>query len=76
MKLNYTIGRAWPGDVINIYANNDLARKELGWQPKYSLEEMISTAWKWEQKLKIDGLFYNGKFSELNYIITITNRRV
>jgi len=30
------------------------------------LDDMIATAWKWEQKLKIDERFYNEKFSELN----------
>ncbi len=66
IALNYTIGPRRPGDVIAIYANNDLARKELGWQPKFSLEEMMSTAWRWEQKIKMDESFYNSKFSELN----------
>jgi len=66
MPLNYTIGPRRPGDVVAIYANNDLARKQLGWLPQYSLEDMMSTAWKWEQKLKVDERFYNGKFSELN----------
>jgi UDP-glucose 4-epimerase len=66
IKLNYTIGPRRPGDVIAIYANNDLARNQLGWIPKYSLEDMMATAWKWEQKLKMDEKFYNGKFSELN----------
>jgi UDP-glucose 4-epimerase len=64
--LNYVIGPRRPGDVVAIYANNSLARKQLGWQPKFSLEEMMATAWKWEQKLKLDEKFYNGKFSELN----------
>ncbi len=54
VTLNYAIGPRRPGDVIAIYANNDLARKILGWDPKFSLEEMMSTAWKWEQKLKVD----------------------
>jgi UDP-glucose 4-epimerase len=66
IKLNYVIAPRRPGDVIAIYANNDLARKQLGWIPKFSLEEMMATAWKWEQKLKVDEKFYNGKFSELN----------
>ncbi|MDR3717023.1 MAG: UDP-glucose 4-epimerase GalE [Puia sp.] len=66
VKLNYAIGPRRPGDVIAIYANNDLAKKQLGWKPHYSLEEMMSTAWRWEQKLKADEKFYNGKFSELN----------
>src|SRR5450432_3475532 len=64
--LNYIIGPRRPGDVVSIYANNDLARNELGWVPKYSLEDMLSTAWRWEQKIKIDESFYNSKFSELN----------
>jgi UDP-glucose 4-epimerase len=66
VKLNYSIGQRRPGDVIAIYANNDLAKKQLGWVPKFSLEEMMSTAWKWEQKLKLDEKFYDGKFSPLN----------
>ena len=48
VKLNYVIGPRRPGDVIAIYANNDLARNELDWDPKFSLEEMMATAWKWE----------------------------
>ncbi len=64
--LNYIIGPRRPGDVIAIYANNDLARRELGWSIKYSLDDMLSTAWRWEQKIKNDESFYNSKFSELN----------
>ena len=64
--LNYVIGPRRPGDVVSIYANNDLARNVLGWIPKYSLEDMLSTAWRWEQKIKMDESFYNSKFSELN----------
>ncbi|HTQ64296.1 MAG TPA: UDP-glucose 4-epimerase GalE [Puia sp.] len=66
LKLNYAIGPRRPGDITAIYANNDLAKKQLGWIPHFSLDEMMSTAWKWEQKLKMDEKFYNGKFSELN----------
>jgi UDP-glucose 4-epimerase len=66
VKLNYQIGPRRPGDVIAIYANNDLAKRQLGWQTEFGLEDMMSTAWKWEQKLKTDEKFFNGKFSELN----------
>ena len=66
VKLNYTIGPRRPGDVVAIYANNDLARKKLGWNPKFSLEDMLATAWRWEQKIKMDETFYNSKFSGLN----------
>jgi UDP-glucose 4-epimerase len=64
--LNYIIGPRRSGDVVAIYANNDLAKKQLGWDPKFTLDDMISTAWKWEQKLKVDEKFYNEKFTGLN----------
>ena len=66
VKLNYTIGPRRPGDIMSIYANNDLAKKALGWQPKYGLEEMVTTAWKWEQRLKADEKVFSGKPGELN----------
>ena len=60
VKLNYEIGPRRAGDVIAIYANNDLAKKELGWSTKFSLEEIMATAWKWELKLKAgDTVFGN-----------------
>jgi len=66
IKLNYTIGPRRPGDVISIYASNDLAKALLGWEPKYSLEDMVATAWKWEQRLKADETVFAGKPGELN----------
>ena len=47
-KLNYEVGPRRAGDVISIYANNDLAKKELNWIPKYGLDDMMSSAWKWQ----------------------------
>ena len=66
VKLNYVIAPRRPGDVIAIYANNDYARNQLGWTPKYSLEDMMNTAWKWEQKIKADESFYSKKPADLN----------
>lgn len=51
-KLNYQIGPRRSGDVVAIYANNNKARNELGWVPKYNLEDMMDTAWKWELHLQ------------------------
>ena len=53
-KLNYKIGERRPGDVIAIYANNDLAVNNLSWQIKYDLDEMMRTAWKWELNIEKD----------------------
>ena len=49
-KLNYTLGKRRPGDVEAIYADNKKARNELGWETKFSLKEMMKSAWEWEKK--------------------------
>ena len=52
VKLNYEIGPRRPGDVVAIYANNNLAVRELGWKIQYNLKDMMKTAWDWELKIK------------------------
>lgn len=52
IQLNYSITNRRPGDVVAIFANNEKARHTLGWKPLTSLEDMLLTAWKWEQKQK------------------------
>jgi len=66
VQLNYEIGPRRAGDVIAIYANNDLARQRLGWNPQFSLEEMMRTAWEWEQRLKADDTIFSGQPAQLN----------
>lgn len=51
-KLNYTIGPRRAGDIVQIYANNNLAQTDLGWIPQKGIDEIMATAWKWEQQLK------------------------
>ena len=66
LKLNYEMGPRRPGDIVAIYANNDLAKQLLGWNPKFSLEEMMDTAWKWEQRIKHDEDLLTKQVSGLN----------
>jgi len=66
VKLNYKIGPRRPGDIIAIYANNSLAKNGLNWEPKFSLDEMMSTAWKWELKLRDDALLHNNLNFQMN----------
>lgn len=66
VKLNYVIGPRRPGDVVAIYANNDHAIHTLGWSIKYSLEDMMRTAWQWELHLKEDEKLYQGRSKDLN----------
>ncbi len=65
VKLNYVIGPRRPGDVVAIYANNEYARRQLNWETKYTLDDMMATAWKWEQRLKVDEKFFS-KSADLN----------
>ncbi len=51
VQLNYEVGPRRAGDIVAIYANNDKAVKQLGWSCKYGLDDMMLTAWKWEQSL-------------------------
>lgn len=65
-KLNYKIGARRPGDVIAVYSDNSYAIKELGWQPVYSLTDMMDTAWKWELKLADDATLHNNSNFGMN----------
>ena len=66
VKLNYNIGPRRAGDIVAVYANNELAKKQLGWNPQYSLEDMMATSWKWELKLKEDEVNFSHPGVEKN----------
>lgn len=65
-KLNYKIGPRRPGDIMAIYANNSFAKEKLKWDPKYSLDEMMATAWKWELKLHDDASLHSVANFQMN----------
>jgi UDP-glucose-4-epimerase GalE len=46
-KVPTHIGPRRPGDPPELVADPSLAKKLLNWKAKYSLDEIISTAWKW-----------------------------
>jgi UDP-glucose 4-epimerase len=50
-KLNYRIAGRRPGDVEKVWADTTKANHELGWRSERSLDEMMYSAWKWEQNL-------------------------
>jgi len=51
-KLNYQIVARREGDITSAYANTDKANKVLGWKSQLTLEEALTAAWKWEQKIR------------------------
>jgi UDP-glucose 4-epimerase len=36
------------GDPVGVFADNTKARKLLGWTPRYGLDEIVASAWKWQ----------------------------
>jgi len=51
-KLPYRIGERRPGDVEQVYASVDKAKKSLGWEAELSLEDALRDAWNWQKTLK------------------------
>jgi len=51
-KLNYKIVDRREGDIIEAYADTSLAQNELKWKAELSLEDALSSAWKWQQTLE------------------------
>ncbi len=56
VKLNYEIAPRRAGDTEKVWGNVDKANKVLGWKAVHTLEEALSSAWKWQQKLREDGV--------------------
>lgn len=52
LKLNFEVGPRRPGDVAAIYSDSSKAKSILAWEAQFSLEEMMRSAWEWEQNLQ------------------------
>ena len=51
IKINYQIVDRRPGDVEAVYADTRLAENKLNWKAVLSIEDMMRSAWNWEQAL-------------------------
>lgn len=52
LTLNYELAPRREGDVVAVYASNQKAREILNWKPEYNLDQIMLTAWKWENSYK------------------------
>ncbi len=50
VKIPFELVPRRTGDVAISFANNSRAMAELGWQPRYTLEDMLKDSWKWQQQ--------------------------
>lgn len=49
-KLNYKIVGRREGDITAAYADTTIANKELGWKTEKTLDDALSSSWKWQLK--------------------------
>ena len=49
-KIPYVISARRPGDIATCYASAEKAKKELGWEAKYNLEDRCRDEWNWMVK--------------------------
>ena len=56
VKLNYQIAPRRAGDIEKIWGNVDKANNVLGWKAVHTLEDALSSAWKWQLTLRERGI--------------------
>ncbi len=49
-KVNYRIAPRRSGDVAVCYSDPSKAKKELGWEAEYGIEQMCRDSWNWQSK--------------------------
>lgn len=52
LKLNYKITARREGDIKALWADTELANRELGWKAERSLDETLRCAWQWEKRIR------------------------
>lgn len=53
VKLNYEIVARRPGDIAEIFTKTDLANEKLQWRAEKNIEDILRSAWEWEQALRV-----------------------
>lgn len=56
IKVNWKFGPRREGDIEKIWGDCTRANKVLGWKAETPLEDVLASAWKWQQKLRADGV--------------------
>lgn len=56
VKVNWQFAPRREGDIEKVWGNVDKANKMLGWKADTPLEDVLKSAWKWQLKLREDGI--------------------
>ena len=52
ISIPYKFGKRRNGDVAELWSSCKKANKLLNWYPKYTIQDMLLSAWNWEKKLR------------------------
>ena len=56
VKVNWKYGPRRGGDIEKIWGDCTKANTVLGWKAESPLEDVLASAWKWQVKLREDGV--------------------
>lgn len=56
VKLNWHYAPRREGDIEKVWANPHKANTVLGWKASVEIEDTLRSSWKWQQKLRADGI--------------------
>lgn len=56
VKVNWEFAPRREGDIEKVWGNVDKANKVLGWKAETPLKDVLASAWKWQLKLREDGV--------------------
>ena len=56
VKLNWEYAPRREGDIEKVWGNVDKANKVLGWKAEADIDDVLRSAWKWQEKLREDGI--------------------
>ena len=56
VKLNWKFGPRREGDIEKIWGDCTKANTVLGWKADTPLDDVLRSAWKWQEKLRADGV--------------------
>ena len=56
VKVNWTYAPRREGDIEKVWGDVTKANKVLGWKADTPTEDVLRSAWKWQVKLREDGI--------------------
>jgi len=56
VKLNWSYAPRREGDIEKVWGNVDKANKVLGWKADTPIEDVLASAWKWQVRLRDEGV--------------------